>query len=131
MKKLKYILFLRLLSQDQISLNDIEFSRILIDEFQTEFKELYGSNHQTFNLHSLQPLPIQVERYGPNHKCDCFPFEGWLKNVSQLHNGTNNLSGQIANILNNKLKVHFELKDSPIRKPELKAFVAKVYRFLY
>ena len=81
------------------------------------------------NLHSLQHLPNQVERYGPNHKCDCFPFEGWFKNISQLHNGTNNLSGQIANNLNNKLKVHFELKDSPIRKPELKAFVAKVYRF--
>ena len=131
LKKLKYILFLRLLSQDQISLNDIEFSRILIDEFQTEFKELYGSKHQTFNLHSLQNLPNQVESYGPNHKCNCFPFEGWFKNVSQIHNGTNNLSGQIANNLNNKLKVHFELKDNLIRKPELKAFVAKVYRFLY
>jgi hypothetical protein len=114
------------LSKDEISLDDIEFSKILIDEFLCKFEELYKAKHQTFNLHCLQHLPSQVENYGPNHKCDCFPFEGWFKNVKELHDGTNNLSGQIANNLNLKLKVHFELKDITIRKPELKAFVEQL-----
>ena len=57
---------------------------------------------------------------------DCFLLEGWFKNVKDLHDGTTNLSGQIANNLSFKLKVHFELNDITIRKPELKAFVEQI-----
>jgi len=57
---------------------------------------------------------------------DCFLFEGWFKNVKDLHYGTANLSSQIANNLSFKLKVHFELNDITIRKPELKAFVEQI-----
>ena len=79
----------------------------------------------TFNLHCLQHLPNQVQKYGPLHKCDCFPFEGWFKNTKLLHNRTSNISGQIAKNLKVKLKIHFELETENIRKPELKAFVQK------
>ncbi len=57
---------------------------------------------------------------------DCFLFEGWFKNVKDLHYGTTNLSSQIANNLSFKLKVHFEFNDITIRKPELKAFVEQI-----
>ena len=122
----KYILFLRILSQDEILPHDIEFSRILIHEFLSEFKQLYGEKQQTFNLHCLQHLPNQVQNRGPLHKSDCFPFEGWFKNTKSLHSGTRNISSQIADNLNLKLKIHFELQDVIIRKQELKDFVQKM-----
>ena len=80
----------------------------------------------TFNIHFLQHLPNQVEKYGPLHKCDCFPFEGWFKNTKSLQSGTSYTSWQIAKNLDAKLKVHFELEVQNIRKPELKAFVQKI-----
>ena len=113
------------MSQDEVSLNDIEFSRVLIDEFLGDFESLYGKKNQTFNLHCLQHLPDQVVKQGPLHFSDCFPFEGWFKNTKTLHNGTRNISGQIASNLNLKLKVHFELKDRSFTKQELKLFVEK------
>ena len=84
----KYILLLRILSQDIITPEDIEFTKILVDEFLSDFADLYGEINMTFNLHCLQHLPNQVQKYGPLHKCDCFPFEGWFKNTKLLHNGT-------------------------------------------
>ena len=48
-----------------------------------------------------------------------------FKNTKLLHNGTSNISGQIAKNLDFKLKIHFELEVEHIRKPELKAFVQK------
>ena len=100
---IKYIVFLRLLTQDSVTKEDIDFSRILIHEFLKDFTQFYGDKGQTFNLHCHCHLPDQVERYGPVQKCDCFPFEKWFKNASLLHNGTTNLSGQIANNLNDFL----------------------------
>ena len=114
------------MSQDEISPNDIEFSRVLIDEFLNDFESLYGKKNQTFNLHCLQHLPDQVVTHGPLHLSDCFPFEGWFKNTKTLHNGTRNISGQIASSLNLKLKVHFELKDHIFTKQDLKLFVEKI-----
>ena len=67
------------MSKDEISPDDIEFSKILIDEFLGEFEELYNAKYQTFNLHCLQHLANQVENYGPNHKCDCFPSKAGLR----------------------------------------------------
>ncbi len=37
-----------------------------------------------------------------------------------------NISGQIAQNLNSKLKIHFELQNQILRKPELKSFIRKI-----
>lgn len=103
----------------------------MINEFYSNFKVIYGKENQTFNIHCLQHLPNQVEKYGPIHKCDCFPFEGLFKNTKSLHSGTTNISGQIAENLNAILKVHFELEDEAIRKPELKCFVERLLQPKY
>jgi hypothetical protein len=49
-----------------------------------------------------------------------------LLSTKTLHNGTRNISGQIASSLNLKLKVHFELKDHIFTKQDLKLFVEKI-----
>jgi len=57
---LKYILFIRILSQDKITKEDIETSKILINEYIADFRSLYGKKSMTFNLHSHLHLPNQV-----------------------------------------------------------------------
>ena len=122
---MKIILFLRLLTQDEIVKEDIYFARVLIHEFSKDFSNIYGEKAQTFNLHAHLHLCDQVERFGPLHKHDCFPFEGWFKNASTLHNGTFNLSKQVANNLNIKVKSHYENRYIVIEKKELREFVQK------
>ena len=119
-------MFLRILTQDSVTQADIDYSRILIHEFLKDFEHFYAANQQTFNLHCHCHLADQVERHGPMHEYDCFPFEGWFKNCEILHNGTTNISGQIANNLNEKIKAHFEQQDIIIDKEELRAFVDKL-----
>ena len=123
---MKYIVFLRLLTQDSVTQDDIDFARVLIHEFLKDFTKFYPESGQTFNLHCHFHLADQVQRHGPMHKCDCFPFEGWFKNAGKLHNGTVNLSGQIANNLTAKVEAHFENKDIVILKKELRLFVEKL-----
>ena len=123
---MKYIVFLRLLTQDSVTQADIDFSRVLIHEFLKDFTKLYPKKAQTFNLHCHCHLADQVERHGPMHKCDCVPIEGWFKNAGSLHNGTLNLSVQIANNLNEKITAHFTNPDVRIDKKELREFYEKL-----
>ena len=122
---MKYIVFLRLLTQDELIQEDIDFARVLIHEFAKEFAAYYGEDGLTFNLHAHLHLCDQVERNGSLHWSDCFPFEGWFKSCKSLHNGTTNLSGQIADNLNCMLKAHFSQHETIIDKNELRAFVEK------
>ena len=39
---MKYIIFLRILNQVVITSSDLNFARILCDEFMIEFKEIYS-----------------------------------------------------------------------------------------
>ncbi len=74
----KYILSLRILTQDIIKPEDIDFTKILVDEFLSDIADLNAEINMTFNLHWLEHLPNRVQKYGPLHKCDCFPFVGWF-----------------------------------------------------
>jgi hypothetical protein len=76
---LLYALFMRLLTQNSIELNDIHFSRNLIHYFLEDFEKLYGTEHLSFNLHAHQHYADQVELFGPLNKLSCFSFEGVFK----------------------------------------------------
>jgi hypothetical protein len=102
-----YALFLRILTQDSISDSDIEYSRMLIDQFMRIFVNSYHEKHLSFNLHAHVHLPNQVELFGPLNKISCFSFEGVFKICKNLFNGTRGISNQIANNLNISSYIYF------------------------
>ena len=53
MNTLKYVLFMRILTQDKITNEDIADSRILINRFVNDYERLYGSVKISFNFHTL------------------------------------------------------------------------------
>lgn len=108
---LLYIMFIRILTQDAISLSDIDFSRILIHKFLEDFEDLYSEEHLSFNLHAHQHLPDQVMLFGPLNKLSCFSFEGVFKMCKGLFNGTRNISNQIATNLNISSYMYFNAND--------------------
>jgi len=70
---LVYVTFIRLLTQDFVSNEDILHANELINYFCRKFKQLYGEKNLTYKLHTH--LPAQVVQYGPLHEVSCFPFE--------------------------------------------------------
>ena len=93
---LKYILFLRLLTQPRISIEDIRYAGQLINYFVLKYEEYYGRQHSTYNLHSHLHLPQQVLRFGPLHMVSGFPFEGFFKICHGLYHGTRAIAEQIT-----------------------------------
>jgi hypothetical protein len=94
---LLYIVFLRILTQDFISENDIEEAQELIVLFSKDFELLYGVEKVTFNLHGHLHLASQVKMFGPLNKISAFPFEGMFNYTGKFKHGTRALVRQIAN----------------------------------
>ena len=71
-----FVVPIRLLTQDKISIEDIASASTLINFFVMRFEKLYGLDHMTFKLHALTHLPLQVLYFGPLHKHSAYHFEG-------------------------------------------------------
>ena len=56
---LKYIIFLRLLSQDFVTKSHIKDAELLIKSFITEYESLYGKDFMSYNTHAHLHLPAQ------------------------------------------------------------------------
>jgi hypothetical protein len=65
-----YVLFMRLLCQDNFSKNDLSDAR---------YEILYGDENCTYKLHAHSHLINQDISYGPLNKISCFPFEGKIR----------------------------------------------------
>lgn len=89
----KYVIFLRILFQDKIANEDLDYADELIVDFIQEYQTLYGVNVMTSNIHKHMHLTNIVRRYGPLHKLSCFPFEGVFKISRSMFHGTVNFDG--------------------------------------
>ena len=99
---LQYILFLRVLTKDKLSTQEINYSRHLIEKFIKEFERLYGTINLKYILHAHLHLPDQVADMGPLHKSSSFAGEGAFLLYGQNFNGTVNICNQIVNKLHLK-----------------------------
>jgi hypothetical protein len=100
---LLYVIFVRLLSKPEISNTDVVYASELIHRFVAEFKDLYGTENMTFNLHCYLHLPMQVLKFGGFDKINVLPLEGYFKICRSLYYGTKAIGEQI---LRNTAKKH-------------------------
>ncbi len=92
---LKYVVFIRLLSQETVLSEDIKIAGKLIEEFIEEYEELYGDRLITSNLHGHLHLPRQVYKYGPLNKLSAYIFENKFKITRSTFHGTRNIEGKL------------------------------------
>jgi len=126
---IKYILFLRILTKDRITSDDLEFSQMLINEFISEFEHLYGTINLKYNLHAHLHLPDQVSDLGPLHKRSAFAGEGAFHVYLKHFHGAKNVCLQIAERINLKMANENFLTNkeiSSIKKFELRQFAEKL-----
>ena len=123
---LKYIIFIRLLSQDIVSRDNLIDAQKIIQNFLTEFEALYTADAMTSNVHGHIHLAQQVWRFGPLNKLNAFPFENMLGITSDLYHGTRNYEGQIAKNLNLRKHTKFAIKklESSTKNIEIKFFIS-------
>lgn len=94
-----YVVFIRVLCQDSVNLEEIKQSYDLIELFNRRFEHLYGKEYLMYNLHAHLHLPKQVMNYGPINKISAFPFEGFFKVIKNLIHGTREITNGITNNL--------------------------------
>jgi hypothetical protein len=75
---LLYATAIRLLCQNQISMDDLMDANVLLNLFSFQFKRLYGIENMSYKLHAHIHLITQVYRYGRLNNISCFPFESKL-----------------------------------------------------
>ncbi|XP_044007463.1 uncharacterized protein LOC122851984 [Aphidius gifuensis] len=69
------VLAIYLLSQKSISHGDINDSSVLLQQYVSDFKELYGEKYMSCNLHSLLHLCESTVEFGNLWFVSCFSFE--------------------------------------------------------
>ncbi len=109
---LKYIIFIRILCQEKVGIDDCNDAIIIFDDFHSEFEKLYGKDEMTFNLHTHTHFPQQVMEFGQLNKRAAFCFENKFMHTRNLFSGTVNFDGQIAQNLNRKQQIIIELRNT-------------------
>lgn len=59
-------------------------ARKMLEKFITGYMELYGEQFLTSNVHNLQHIVDEVERFGPLSTISAYPFENALQRIKHL-----------------------------------------------
>lgn len=69
----------------------------MFEQYITEYKNIYGEEHVTSNVHNLEHIVSDVKRFGPLPSLSSYPFENALFQIKKmLRHGHNSLE-QVAN----------------------------------
>ena len=106
---MKYVIFVRLLCQELISLQDIFDAQEIINEFLIEYEQQYGIEAMRSNVHAHAHLPEQVLNYGPLNKTEGYTFENEFKITRSFFHGNRGHAGQIARGLSKSKMLKVEI----------------------
>ena len=96
---ISYVIFIRILSQEYINIDNIKDAQIIINELIVEYEYLYEVKSMSSNVHGHLHLPQQVLDFGPLQKTSAYIFENMFKMTMNKYFGTRNFEGQVANNL--------------------------------
>lgn len=73
---------MRCLACSSPSASQLLFARLVLQKFITRCETIYDKNFLSYNIHALQHLPDDVEKFGPLDSFSAFPYEN---NMTFLH----------------------------------------------
>lgn len=103
-----YCHFLKLYCAVRMSSNEkyfchINVTKLLYDSFIADYKQLYGSECLTSNVHNLTHIVEDVKRFGKLSTISAYPFENVLGTIKRMIRGGKNPLQQIARRLTERL----------------------------
>lgn len=120
------------LTQDSISLNDIDHCEQLLHSFVADFQNLYHLRYMSLTIHQLLHLCMVVKNLGPAWVYSCFFYESLNGELSRLVHGSRHAALQISSscsILLNLPVLTASMVDSPSKDLCLKlqkSWVSKI-----
>lgn len=72
-----------MLSSDKHRLN-WHVARKMLEEFITDYIDIYGEQFITSNIHNLQHIVDEIEKFGPLNTLSAYPFENALNRLKHL-----------------------------------------------
>lgn len=75
----------------------LPLAKELLKDFVKSYKDFYGVDYITSNVHNLIHLTAEVERFGILHSFSAYPFENELYHIKRLLRDGKNPLSQIAN----------------------------------
>lgn len=76
--------------------------------FIEHFRDLYGEEHMTSNIHNLSHIIDEVQKFGKLQRFNTYPFENKLNQIKQLMRQGNNPLAQIGKRLNEKNAIELD-----------------------
>lgn len=77
----------------------LHVARSMLNQFIEIFKEIYGTEYITSNIHNLSHLVDEVERYGELDSFSAYPFETMLGKIKRMVRTGSEPLAQVANRL--------------------------------
>lgn len=93
------IISLNLLLQEQMSISDLNKVNMLLTRFVSEFETLYGEAELTYNLHQLQHVALNVQRWGPVWSNSAYAFESFIGILAKMIHGSKHIGKELVNKL--------------------------------
>lgn len=92
----------------------------MFGHFVENYKQFYGADYITSNVHNLLHVADEVERFGPLPTFDAYPFENKLYLIkNMLRHGDKPLSQIAKRLLEQNLNTKFPNRNSKYEKPYL------------
>ncbi|XP_033122015.1 uncharacterized protein LOC117121027 [Anneissia japonica] len=85
-----------MLLDDDVSIDMINNSELLLMKFVLDAEEIYGKEYITYNMHLLTHMADSVRNWGPLWSISCFAFESMNHKLGKMISGTQHIEKQIA-----------------------------------
>ncbi|KAK3916672.1 Halomucin [Frankliniella fusca] len=109
-----------LLTQDSISLNQVQAASALLVSYVSSFANLYSLRYMGLNVHQLLHLPDEVLALGPLWVYSCFFLENFNGRINKFFHGTQHVALQICSSASMFMQIPIFkqrlLQDSQVKK---------------
>lgn len=112
----KLIDAVHILSGVQITKDQLNRARYLLQSFVEEFEQLYGKQNMVFNVHLLLHLVDCVEKNGPIYAYSNYSTEDNIGHLVNFVKGTTDVLSQICDRYLIEKSLHLQLQNSPNAK---------------
>lgn len=111
---------IRILCHPELCIKINDYAHNLLVYFVDNFKNLYGPEYMSYNVHNLLHLANDVKTFGSLDKFSCFQFENYLRSIRKRIKNSGKPLEQLINRINEETKF-------PVKKKSVKLYPRVCY----
>lgn len=88
---------IRILADEEYCYILNDYAHSLLDYFVTQYKDLYGKHHVSYNVHNLIHIHTEVKLYGPLDNFSAFKYENYMQTLKKKVKHSSRPLEQVSN----------------------------------